>query len=218
MKVVEIFQSIDGEAFNAGKITNFIRLSGCNLRCNYCDTIYGQNLSDGEEMSIDDILKKLDKGIKNITLTGGEPLLNKENAYSLLNALVKEKYNVSVPTTRSIDLNDFVRFRPTKAFIVDDKSPSSEMQEKMLINNFNILRPIDCVKFVVGDILDLKTMEKVYKETELIKGKTPIFVSPVFGKIELVEIVEFLKTRKLNDIRMQIQMHKIIWSPETKGV
>ena len=96
MKVVEIFQSIDGEAFNAGKITNFIRLSGCNLRCNYCDTIYGQNLSDGEEMSIDDILKKLDKGIKNITLTGGEPLLNKENAYSLLNTLVKEKYNVSV--------------------------------------------------------------------------------------------------------------------------
>ena len=88
----------------------------------------------------------------------------------------------------------------------------------MLINNFNILRPIDCVKFVVGDILDLKTMEKVYKETELVKGKTPIFVSPVFGKIELVEIVEFLKTRKLNDIRMQIQMHKIIWSPETKGV
>ena len=218
MKVVEIFQSIDGEAFNAGKITNFIRLSGCNLRCNYCDTIYGQKLSDGEEMSIDDILKKLDKGIKNITLTGGEPLLNKENAYSLLNTLVKEKYNVSVETNGSIDMKDFVKDFPTVAFIVDYKSPSSEMQEKMLINNFNILRPIDCVKFVVGDILDLKTMEKVYKETELVKGKTPIFVSPVFGKIELVEIVEFLKTRKLNDIRMQIQMHKIIWSPETKGV
>ncbi len=218
MKVVEIFQSIDGEAFNAGKITNFIRLSGCNLRCNFCDTIYGQKLSDGEEMSIDDILKKLDKKIKNVTLTGGEPLLNKENAYSLLNALVKEGYNVSVETNGSIDMEDFVKDFSNVAFIVDYKSPSSEMEEKMLINNFNILRPIDCVKFVVGDKLDLETMEKVYRETELIKGKTPIFVSPVFGKIELVDIVEFLKERKLNDIKMQIQMHKIIWSPETKGV
>ena len=218
MKVVEIFQSIDGEAFNAGKITNFIRLSGCNLRCNYCDTIYGQKQSDGKEMSIDDILKRLDKGIKNITLTGGEPLLYKENAYNLLNALVDEGYNVSVETNGSIDMKDFVKDFPTVAFIVDYKSPSSEMEDKMLINNFNILRENDCVKFVVGDRLDLETMEKIYRETSLVSGKTAIFVSPVFGKIDLVDIVEFLKERKLNDIRMQIQMHKIIWSPETKGV
>ncbi len=218
MKVVEIFQSIDGEAFNAGKITNFIRLSGCNLRCNYCDTIYGQKSSDGEEMSIDDILKRLDRGIKNITLTGGEPLLYKENAYSLLNALVEEGYNISVETNGSVNLKDYIKDFKNVAFIVDYKSPSSEMEDKMLIDNFNILRSIDCVKFVVGDRNDLETMERIYRETSLIRGKTPIFVSPIFGKIDLVDIVEFLKERKLNDIRMQIQMHKVIWSPETKGV
>lgn len=218
MKVVEIFQSIDGEAFNAGKITNFIRLAGCNLRCNYCDTIYGQRLSDGKEMSIDNILKKLDKDIKNITLTGGEPLLYKENAYNLLNALIKEGYNVSVETNGSIDMQDFIKDFPNVSFIVDYKSPSSEMEDKMIINNFNILRENDCVKFVVGNINDLEKMEKVYRETKLVYGKTPIFVSPVFEKIDLVDIVEFLKNKKLNDIKMQIQMHKIIWSPETKGV
>lgn len=218
MKVVEIFQSIDGEAFNAGKITNFIRLAGCNLRCNYCDTIYGQNLSDGEEMSIDEILKKLDKEIRNITLTGGEPLLYKENAYKLLDRLVKEGYNVSVETNGSINLEDFINDFKSVAFIVDYKSPSSEMENKMLMKNFDILRENDCVKFVVGDNKDLETMEKIYRKTNLINGKTPIFVSPVFGKINLVDIVEFLKNRKLNDIRMQLQMHKIIWDPETKGV
>lgn len=218
MKVVEIFQSIDGEAFNAGKITNFIRLAGCNLRCNYCDTIYGQKLFDGEEMSIDDILQKLDKEIKNITLTGGEPLLYKENAYELLDRLIKEGYNVSVETNGSIDIRSFIEDFPKVAFIVDYKSPSSEMENKMIMNNFNVLRENDCVKFVVGNAHDLETMEKIYRETNLVYGKTPIFVSPVFGKIDLVDIVEFLKKRKLNDIRMQLQMHKIIWSPETKGV
>lgn len=218
MKVVEIFQSIDGEAFNAGGITNFIRLSDCNLRCNYCDTIYGQNLSDGEEMSIDDILKKLDKNIKRVTLTGGEPLLHRNNAYTLLNELLKYKYIVSVETNGSIDISDFKADFKDVSFIVDYKSKSSLMNKHMQIRNFNILKKNDCVKFVVKNISDLQDMEEVYKNTKLSENKIPIFVSPVFGEIELVEIVNFLKTRKLNDIRLQIQLHKIIWNPKTKGV
>ena len=218
MKVVEIFQSIDGEAFNAGGITNFIRLSDCNLRCDYCDTIYGQNLSDGQEMSIDDILKKLDKNIKRVTLTGGEPLLHRNNAYTLLYELLKHKYIVSVETNGSIDISDFKADFKDVSFIVDYKSKSSLMNKHMQISNFNILEKNDCVKFVVKNISDLQEMEEVYKNTKLFENKIPIFVSPVFGEIELVEIVNFLKTRKLNDIRLQIQLHKIIWSSETKGV
>ena len=218
MKVVEIFQSIDGEAFNAGGITNFIRLSDCNLRCDYCDTIYGQNLSDGQEMSIDDILKKLDKNIKRVTLTGGEPLLHRNNAYTLLHELLKHKYIVSVETNGSIDISDFKADFKDVSFIVDYKSKSSLMNKHMQISNFNILEKNDCVKFVVKNISDLQDMEEVYKNTKLYENKIPIFVSPVFGEIELVEIVNFLKTRKLNDIRIQIQLHKIIWNPKTKGV
>jgi 7-carboxy-7-deazaguanine synthase len=218
MRVVEIFQSIDGEALRAGYIANFIRLSHCNLRCVYCDTVHGQNLCDGIEMSVDEVLEKLDKGIKNVTLTGGEPLLHKDNAYELLGALIANNYNVSVETNGSINLKEFIEKFPRVSFVMDYKSPYSGMENQMDMSNFNYLRSTDCVKFVVGSKQDLEVMKKVCETTELSKGNIPVFVSPVFDKIELPNIVDFLKEKKLNNIRMQIQMHKVIWDPNKTGV
>ncbi|ENY99987.1 putative 7-carboxy-7-deazaguanine synthase QueE [Clostridium thermobutyricum] len=218
MNVVEIFQSIDGEANRAGNLTNFIRLAGCNLRCNYCDTDYALNKTDGKEMSINEIISKLDKDIKNITLTGGEPLWNEDNAKPLLKELVSNGFNVSVETNGSINLKNYIKEFPSVSFIVDYKSPSSNMEKFMDMENFNILRDIDCVKFVVGSLEDLKKMEEVIKNTNLHKAEAEIFVSPVFGEIEPKEIVEFLLKRKLVKVRVQIQMHKVIWDPMMKGV
>lgn len=218
MRVVEIFQSIDGEANRAGGLTNFIRLSECNLRCSYCDTCYAQKESDGEEMTIDEILSKLDFDIKNVTLTGGEPLLNKENAFSLLKALIEKGFNVSAETNGSINIKDYIESYPEVSYIVDYKSPSSKMENEMIIDNFKNVRDTDCVKFVVSNLEDLEKMEKIYKETNLEERNIPVFVSAVFNEIKLETIVDYLKDRKLNGIRLQIQMHKIIWDPMKKGV
>lgn len=218
MKIVEIFQSIDGEAVRAGGLANFIRMAGCNLRCSYCDTDYALEKSNGEEMSVEEILSKLDKKIKNITLTGGEPLWDRENAFILLKALVNSGYDVSVETNGSIELEKFIKNFPTVCFIVDYKSPSSGMERNMYINNFKILRKHDCVKFVVQDKKDLEIMEKVCIDTGLNDGHIPIFLSAVFNKIELSTLVEFIMERKLTYIRLQIQMHKIIWNPMLRGV
>lgn len=218
MKIVEIFQSIDGEANRCGYLTNFIRLAGCNLRCSYCDTEYALNKTDGTEMSINEIINKLDKDIKNVTLTGGEPLWNFENASLLLTALLKEGFNISIETNGAIDLTKYIELFPSLSFVVDYKSPSSNMENFMDINNFNILRNIDCVKFVVGSISDLEKMVQIYNSTNLKNNTTEIFVSPIFGKIDPKEIVEFLLKNKLQHIRLQIQMHKVIWDPMMKGV
>lgn len=218
MKVVEIFQSIDGEANRCGYLTNFIRLAGCNLRCSYCDTHYALNKTDGIDMTIDAILKKLNKNIKNVTLTGGEPLWDFHNASLLLESLIKEGFNLSIETNGSIDLEKYIKLFPTASFVVDYKSPSSNMEKSMNLNNFNILREIDCVKFVVGSILDLEKMVQIYDSTNLKNGSTEIFVSPIFNKIEPKEIVEFLLEHNLQNIRLQIQMHKVIWDPMMKGV
>lgn len=218
MKVVEIFQSIDGEANRAGFITNFIRLSECNLRCSYCDTCYAQNESDGVEMNVNEILNKLDFNIKNVTLTGGEPLLHKENASCLLKKLIENGFNVSVETNGSINIKEYIEEFPTVSYIVDYKSPSSNMENKMILENFEVVRNIDCVKFVVSNLEDLKTMEKVYKEKNLEDRNINVFVSAVFNEINFEDIVNYLKLRKLNGIRLQLQMHKIIWNPMKKGV
>lgn len=218
MNVVEIFQSIDGEANRAGILTNFIRLAGCNLRCSYCDTDYALNKTDGKQMSIDEIINKLDKDIKNVTLTGGEPLWNESNASPLLKELVSNGFNVSIETNGSINLKNYIKKFPSVSFIVDYKTPSSNMEKFMDMENFNILRDRDCVKFVVSSLEDLEKMEEILNTTDLYKTEAEIFVSPVFGNIDPKEIVEFLLKRKLVKIRVQIQMHKVIWDPMMKGV
>ena len=216
-KVVEIFESINGEGMRAGELAVFVRMKGCNLSCNYCDTMWA-NKPDCEfaEMTAEQIVDRKKSGIKNVTLTGGEPLLQKD-ADKLLEAFSSEKdIRVEIETNGSIDLKPFLKFENV-SFTMDYKLPESDMEKYMNTDNFKILRKKDTLKFVASSVNDLKKAKEIIEKYELI-GKVNIIFSPVFGKIELTDIVDFLKDNKLNDVRMQLQMHKFIWDPEERGV
>lgn len=204
--VNEIFNSIDGEGKRAGKLTTFIRLTGCNLRCNYCDTSYA--FHDGIDMSVEEIVKQVK--YRNVTLTGGEPLI--QNVKPLLIAL--HHHNVNIETNGSIDIEPYF-FLPNVWFTVDYKTGSSGMINKMWYKNFTKLRPQDVIKFVVGSREDL---EQARKLCNTYRFTCPIYVSPVFGKIEPSKIVEYMQEKELEAWRIQLQLHKFIWDPTERGV
>lgn len=218
-KVVEIFESINGEGRKAGQLAIFIRLQKCNLNCSYCDTKW----ANGDDapytvMSEDEIYNRiLESGIKNITLTGGEPLLHK-NVETLLEK-IGENPNLSleIETNGSIELEKFSKLKNPPLFTMDYKLPSSKMENKMCLDNFKYLTSKDTVKFVVGTIEDLKKAKEIIERYSLI-GKCAVYFSPVFNSIDPVEIVEFMKENRLNGVNLQLQIHKFIWDPESKGV
>ena len=217
-KVVEIFESINGEGMRAGELAVFVRMKGCNLSCNYCDTMWANEADcEFEEMTADRIVERVKKsGIKNVTLTGGEPLLQKD-ADKLLKLFSDEKdIRVEIETNGSIDLKPFLKFENV-SFTMDYKLPESDMEKYMDLENFKILRKKDTLKFVASSVNDLKKAKDIIEKYDLIDRVNIIF-SPVFGKIELTDIVDFLKDNKLNDVRMQLQMHKFIWAPDERGV
>ena len=217
-KVVEIFESINGEGMRAGEIAVFVRMKGCNLSCNYCDTMWANEADcEFEEMTADRIVERVKKsGIKNVTLTGGEPLLQKD-ADKLLKLFSDEKdIRVEIETNGSVNLSPFLKYENT-SFTMDYKLPESDMEKYMDLENFKILRKKDTLKFVASSVNDLKKAKDIIEKYDLIDRVNIIF-SPVFGKIELTDIVDFLKDNKLNDVRMQLQMHKFIWAPDERGV
>lgn len=217
-KVVEIFESINGEGMRAGELAVFVRMKGCNLSCNYCDTMWANEADcEFEEMTADRIVERVKKsGIKNVTLTGGEPLLQKD-ADKLLKLFSDEKdIRVEIETNGSVNLSPFLKYENT-SFTMDYKLPESDMEKYMDLENFKILRKKDTLKFVASSVNDLKKAKDIIEKYDLIDRVNIIF-SPVFGKIELTDIVDFLKDNKLNDVRMQLQMHKFIWAPEERGV
>lgn len=217
-KVVEIFESINGEGMRAGELAVFVRMKGCNLSCNYCDTMWANEADcEFEEMTADRIVERVKKsGIKNVTLTGGEPLLQKD-ADKLLKLFSDEKdIRVEIETNGSVNLSPFLKYENT-SFTMDYKLPESDMEKYMDLENFKILRKKDTLKFVASSVNDLKKAKDIIEKYDLI-DRVNIISSPVFGKIELTDIVDFLKDNKLNDVRMQLQMHKFIWAPDERGV
>ena len=220
MKIVEIFSSIDGEGIRTGKLCTFIRTFGCNCNCIYCDSMYALMGNAWEEMSIPDIINKC-KGLKNkcITLTGGEPLIHKD-IHNLINTLSNEGFEVNIETNGSVDISKFMENNKNVFFTLDYKTPYSGEEDKMYMDNFyKYVRPNDVVKFVCADMNDLETMKiVVYNMMQQLHSLPHIFVSPVFGQIEPVTIVDYLKEHNLQDIRIQLQLHKIIWDPNKTGV
>ena len=217
-KVVEIFESINGEGMRAGELAVFVRMKGCNLSCNYCDTMWANEADcEFEEMTADRIVERVKKsGIKNVTITGGEPLLQKD-ADKLLELFSEENnIRVEIETNGSVNLSPFLKYENT-SFTMDYKLPESDMEKYMDLENFKILRKKDTLKFVASSVNDLKKAKDIIEKYDLIDRVNIIF-SPVFGKIELTDIVDFLKDNKLNDVRMQLQMHKFIWAPDERGV
>lgn len=218
-KVVEIFESINGEGRRVGQLVIFIRLQKCNLNCSYCDTRW----ANGDDapytlMSEDEIYDRILKsGIKNITLTGGEPLLHKD--VEILLEKIGENPNLSleIETNGSIELEKFSKLKNPPLFTMDYKLPSSKMENKMCLDNFKYLTLKDTVKFVVGTIEDLKKAKEIIERYSLI-GKCAVYFSPVFNSIDPIEIVKFMKENRLNGVNLQLQIHKFIWDPESKGV
>ena len=215
MKVVEIFKSIDGEGIRAGFPVTFIRLAGCNLRCEYCDTTYSYDVSKAKEMTIPEILASVSSlNCKRITLTGGEPLIH-DSVEGLIRMLVRRGYEVNIETNGSVDITPYVNSLGNPIITMDYKCPCSGMEDKMLKSNLSMLRKTDVLKFVVGSVKDLLRCHEISCCNDI---KSQIFISPVFGKIEPKEIVDYVIGHNMNDCRVQLQLHKIIWDPELRGV
>lgn len=218
-KVVEKFVSINGEGLLAGQLAVFIRFQGCNLNCSYCDTAWANN--DNTDYSIlteNQIYNYIkETGIKNVTLTGGEPLLNSDIIHLLQVLASDNDLHVEIETNGSIDLSIFTQISNPPAFTMDYKLPGSFMESKMLISNFELLTKKDTVKFVVGDIEDLDRAREIITRNQLI-SKCHVYISTVFGKISLEEVVQYMKKNTMNGITLQLQMHKIIWDSNKRGV
>ena len=218
-KVVEKFVSVNGEGPLSGQLVVFIRFAGCNLNCSYCDTTWANNEDVSYDlMTSDDIYKHIKSAdIKNVTLTGGEPLMQ-EGIIELLEVLsIDKSLHVEIETNGSVSLDKFLNIDNRPSFTMDYKLPSSNMEDKMNLNNFKYLNDKDTVKFVSGSIEDLQKAKFIIDEYEL-SDKTNVYISPVFGQIDPENIVEFMKDNKMNGVNLQIQLHKIIWDPNKRGV
>ena len=198
--VVEKFISINGEGQKAGELAAFIRMRGCNLSCNYCDTSWANTMDcPCEFLSTEELITWLtEHKIKNVTLTGGEPLLTK-GIDTFIEALGSSGFSVEI------------------AFTMDYKCPDSGMEQAMCTDNFSLLLSKDTVKFVVSSIADLEKARTICTQYK-IADHCPIFLSPVFGRIDPKEIVEYMIEHHWNEARLQLQMHKFIWPPEQRGV
>ena len=209
--VNEIFHSIQGESSHMGRPCVFVRLTYCNIRCSYCDTEYA--FYEGKEMRVDEILDAVRGfGCELVELTGGEPLFQ-ANVHELMARLCDGGYEVLLETGGSLDIG---RVDPRVKRIVDFKCPSSGMTKKNLWENVGQLKQTDEVKFVIGDREDYDWAKGMI-QSHRIEGRCPILMSVVFGKLEPIQLAEWVLEDKLN-VRFQLQMHKYIWSPETRGV
>ena len=213
--VVEIFDSIEGEGKRAGTFATFIRFAGCPLNCRWCDTRYALNTKDASEHLIqDEIMGRIRHyPWRRVTLTGGEPMVHL--LLPLVQELAKEGYEINIETSGALPL--FER-RPRNTFYsMDWKCPGSHARS--LPANLWKLQSEDVLKFVVSgreDLEEVRRIQQAYKEQE---AQMPqIYMSPVFGEIEPREIVEFMKGNGMKEARLQIQLHKVVWPPETRGV
>lgn len=211
MRVTEIFYSIQGESSFAGMPCTFIRLTGCNLRCTWCDTEY--SFYGGSEMSHGEILAEIEKvGCKIVEFTGGEPLLQRA-VYALITELLDREYTVLVETGGSINLSNL---DPRAIKVMDIKCPASGMQDKMDFANIALLTGRDEVKFVILDRNDYDYAQNIIEKYDL-TSKTNLLFSPVYGNLDLKTLAEWILEDKLN-ARFQIQLHKYIWGPDVRGV
>lgn len=218
IRVNEIFSSIDGEGVRAGELTTFIRLPGCNLNCNYCDTSYARHGLDGEKWPLYSVLKKVAQiGNHNITVTGGEPLIS-QNVGILIHRLCRLGHSVNIETNGSRPIDNYTDYN-NAIITMDYKLMSSGAGGKMLLGNLEQLREQDVLKFVLRKE-DFQEIEEILSTFAI---KSYIYLSPVFGDIEPALIVEFMqRLQKLghntSKMRVQLQLHKYIWDPEARGV
>jgi 7-carboxy-7-deazaguanine synthase len=211
LKINEIFYSIQGESSMNGLPCIFVRLTYCNLRCSYCDTEYA--FYEGKDMTIDEIIKEVDKyNCKLVEVTGGEPLVQ-DNVHLLMKRLFDSSYKVMIETGGSLSIKSIDK---RVKIIMDLKTPSSNMSDKNLYENIDYLKPDDEVKFVIGNREDYEWAKEIIFKYKLV-DKVTVLMSPVFDEIQNIDLATWILNDGLN-VRFQIQLHKYIWHPETKGV
>jgi 7-carboxy-7-deazaguanine synthase len=212
LTVNEIFHSIQGESTHAGRPCVFVRLTACDLRCSWCDTPYA--FHEGSRMSVDDVIEKVRTyGCDVVEITGGEPLLQKE-VYPLMERLISEGHTVLLETGghRSVEQVPDGVFR-----IIDVKCPGSGEAGKMHWANLDALRLTDEVKFVIRDRVDYEYARHVVEGRELTGRCAAVLFSPVHGVLDPKQLASWILSDRL-PVRLQLQAHKYIWDPLTRGV
>lgn len=214
LDVCEIFYSIQGESTWAGIPTVFIRLAGCNLNCSWCDTTYAQKPT-GNFYTIDGLINIVSKyGIKVVEITGGEPMLQSGTSVLMKN-LIELGYRVLLETNGSLLLKNAP---PGVIKIMDIKCPSSGMHEKTLWENLQYLNPFnDEIKFVIADRVDYEFAVNKINEKSLHRYCRAILFSPILDRLPPYELAHWILSDKLN-VRLQLQLHKVIWGNNVRGV
>jgi 7-carboxy-7-deazaguanine synthase len=210
MRITEIFFSIQGESSHAGRPCVFVRLTGCNLRCTWCDSEY--TFTGGERMSIDDIAARVRSyGCNLVEITGGEPLAQKE-AFALIERLCNDGFEVLIETSGSIDIAPVDR---RAKLILDIKCPGSGEVEKNRWANLDDLRPHDELKFVISDRTDYEWARALIAEKRL--SRWTVLLSPVWGRMDMKALAEWMLADRV-PARFQTQLHKHIWGADVHGV
>lgn len=211
LKVNEIFRSIQGESSHAGLPCVFVRLTGCNLRCRYCDTEYA--FYDGKQMTVEQTIESINRyGTRLVEITGGEPLLQEE-VYSLMNGLLGKGYRVLLETGGSLSIKNVPK---AVIKIMDLKCPGSGEESKNDYDNINHLAAADEVKFVLLDRKDYEWSRDILRRHSL-DQKCHVLFSPVYDKLNLKDLAGWILEDRLA-VRLQTQLHKIIWGKDTIGV
>jgi 7-carboxy-7-deazaguanine synthase len=210
MRVTEIFFSIQGESSHAGRPCVFVRLTGCNLRCTWCDSDYTFN--GGETLSLDEVMTRVKSyGCPLVEITGGEPLAQPE-AFELITRLCDDGFEVLIETSGSIDITPVDR---RAVLIIDIKCPGSGEASKNRWSNLEQLKANDEIKFVIADRIDYEWAKQVIEERRL--DRWTILISPVWGRMDMRELAEWMLADHL-PARFQTQLHKHIWGAAARGV
>jgi 7-carboxy-7-deazaguanine synthase len=212
LTINEIFHSIQGESTYAGRPCVFVRLTACDLRCRWCDTPYA--FHEGRKMSVDEVIADVDaRGCPTVEVTGGEPLLQPD-VYPLMRRLLDSGKTVLIETGGHRSIADI----PAGVIrIVDVKCPGSGESEKTDWTNFAHLTKTDEVKFVIADRRDYEFAKEIVLRENLPARVNAVLFSPVHGELDPKPLSEWVIADRL-DVRVQLQVHKYIWSPETRGV
>ncbi|MEK6778760.1 MAG: radical SAM protein [Candidatus Deferrimicrobiota bacterium] len=211
LRVTEIFASIQGETSYVGLPFAFVRLTGCNLRCRYCDTTYAYD--SGEEFPLEEVVSRVEAfGIPRVTVTGGEPLLQPE-APTLVTALLDRGHTVLVETNGTVPLSTL---DPRAVKVMDVKCPGSGEERKMLWDNFSALTPRDEVKLVIASEEDYRYAREILAKY-CVKAPFTVLLSPAFGFLPPEKLAGWMVGDAL-DARFQLQLHKLVWGPDARGV
>ena len=209
LRINEIFYSIQGESSRIGMPTVFVRLTGCPMRCTYCDTSYA--FHEGQQKEIEEIIQEIKKFDTNyVTVTGGEPLAQK-NCIDLMNQLCELGYQVSLETGGALDIKDV---HSKVKIILDVKTPKSNEDKNNFWPNLANIKPNDEIKFVIQDYEDFSWSMDIIEKYQL--NQNQILFSPVYNVLASEQLAEWILKHQLN-VRLQLQLHKILWG-EKKGV